>query len=357
VLAGHGYTNVLGGVHHITGKSVHDMREHGFHVLLNEDNLAEDVPDLHERAARFLAETPRSPWFFSLGFDQTHRDSRHDDPDSGACFSQPSRYDPKALDGRYVMPPPLFPDGQETRGDMASFKEGARRLDERIGHVLDALDRHGYSENTLVIITTDHGIAWPGMKCNLTDHGIGVTLILRGPGGFSGGRVIDSMVTHLDLFPTMLALADLRPCSWLAGKSLLPLASGVVDPLHDTIFAEQGWHDAPEPQRAIRTTRYKYIRRFIPVGPRADNCDPGPTKKIAADAGFFDRELGDELLFDLRLDPQETWNRVTDPKLGAMRTALRHQLDDWMRRTNDPSLAGKPVPPPGLRGGPARSAT
>lgn len=232
---------------------------------------------------------------------------------------------------------------------MASFKEGARRLDLRIGHVLHALDLSGQTEDTLVIVTTDHGIAWPGMKCNLSDHGIGVMLMMRGPGGFSGGRVIDAMVTHLDVFPTVCELLQVNPPPWLQGKSLLSLMRGEVATIHDEIFAEQGWHEQPEPQRAVRTTRHKYIRRLDPVGPKSANCDEGPTKRLLQRAGYFDRPLGEELLFDLQIDPLEACNRVNDPALSGVLTEFRATLDGWMRRTEDPFLSGRAVSPPGIK--------
>ena len=73
-------------------------------------------------------------------------------------------------------------------------------------------------KNTLVIYTTDHGLAFPDMKCNLTDHGIGVALIMDGPVPFSGGRVIDSMVSHIDIFPTLCDLLEIERPAWLQGR-------------------------------------------------------------------------------------------------------------------------------------------
>ncbi len=91
--------------------------------------------------------------------------------------------------------------------------------------MLDALDANGLSENTLVICTTDHGIAFPRMKGNLTDHGIGVMLIMRGPGGFTGGKVYDALVSHIDLYPTICDLLEIEHPSWLQGTSLLAFNS------------------------------------------------------------------------------------------------------------------------------------
>ncbi len=342
-----GYLTVLGGVHHVGEKSLTEVDAHGFQLLLNADNLCEDVPDLHQRAASFVRQPTAAPWFLALGFDQTHRDNRQGDPKSGAGFSQPEPYDVRKIDGRYTRPPPGVVDRPETRADMASFKEGVRRLDARIGTVLSALERSGQADNTLVIITTDHGAAWPGMKCNLTDQGLGVMLMLRGPGGFKGGRVIDPMATHLDLCPTIAAVADLSRQSWWQGRSLLPLLRRPKATLHREIFAEQNWHELPDPQRAVRTARYKLVRRLVGRGPAARNCDEGPTKRVLRAAGFFDHPRARESLYDLILDPLELCDRISDPTLTAQRRRLGRALDRWMRATADPFPKGKGVPPPG----------
>ncbi len=348
VLAKAGYESVIGGVQHVTPKAT--VHQQGFTVHLNDRNVGEDLPDLHTRAGDYIAQAAKGgkPWFMSVGFDQTHRDNKQGDPTTGAGFSQPDPYDLADLDSRYTLPPPLYPDTPETRRDMASFKEGARRLDARIGHVLSKLDTAGVAENTLVIVTTDHGIAWPGMKCNLSDHGLGVMLMMRGPGGFDGGQALDAMVSHLDIFPTLVELLGLPKPDWLAGVSLLPLVRGDVADVRDHLFAEQGWHEKSEAQRAVRTRRYKYIRRLDPIGPKAANCDEGPTKNLLQPLGWFDRDLGTELLFDLYFDPQEACNRVSDPAYREILADLRTRLDGWMHETNDAFLAGTAVPPPGL---------
>src|SRR5207247_1678035 len=101
-----------------------------------------------------------------------------------------------------------------------------------------------------------------GMKCHLTDRGIGVMLILRGPGVFSGGKVCDAMVSQIDLFPTLCDLLEIEKPAWLQGRSLLPLLHGEAEEVNDEIFAEVTYHAAYEPQRCVRTRRWKYIRRY-----------------------------------------------------------------------------------------------
>ena len=170
---------------------------------------------------------------------------------------------------------------------MAAFKASARSLDQGIGAVLHALHDFGLAERTLLICTTDHGLAFPGAKATLFDRGIGVMMIMRGPGGFSGGKVIDSPVSHLDIYPTLCELAGVEQPEWLQGSSLMPLVRGETDALHEAIFAEVTFHAAYEPQRAVRTDRWKYIRRFDDYPhPVLANCDDGPSKDLLVAAGW-----------------------------------------------------------------------
>jgi arylsulfatase A-like enzyme len=109
------------------------------------------------------------------------------------------------------------------------------------------------------------------------------------------------------------------------------------------------WHAAYEPQRAIRTERFKYIRRWgdrrTPVLP---NTDDGPSKELLLRHGWGEREIPEEQLYDLVLDPNEADNLATDPAHRATRDDLRARLEAWMRETDDPLLAGHVDPPPGV---------
>jgi arylsulfatase A-like enzyme len=281
-------------------------------------------------AADFLAQIPQ-PFFLSVGFFETHRP-----------FPEPG-------DGpHYCKPPATLPDTPEIRLDMAGFHAAARELDRGVGIVLGALEQHGLAENTLVIATNDHGMAFPGMKCTLTDHGIGVALIMRGPGGFGGGQICDALVSQIDLFPTVCDLVGVARPAWLQGQSLLPLLNNPSGRVNDAIFAEVTYHAAYEPQRAARTRRWKYIRRFadrrLPVLP---NVDESPSKEVWLAHGWGEQELDSEQLYDLIFDPNEANNRAGDPGLRAVLDDMRGRLDDWMQRTHDALLHG-PVPlPPG----------
>jgi N-sulfoglucosamine sulfohydrolase len=274
------------------------------------------------------------PFFLSVGFFETHR-----------RFFEPT----STHDELYARPPEHLPDLPEVRRDMAHFLASARSLDEGVNQVLAALERTGLDERTLVILTTDHGLPFPGAKATLFDRGLGVSLILRGPGGFLGGRVEDAMVSHLDILPTLCDLAGLPHPAYLQGSSLLPLANGETDRLHDELFAEITYHAAYEPQRAVRTDRYKLIRRFDPSqGPVLPNTDDGPTKDALVALGWDGWATEEERLHDVLLDPGEGRNLIHDPAYAGVARDLRRRLGRWMEETEDPLLRGPvPLPPRG----------
>lgn len=116
--------------------------------------------------------------------------------------------------------------------------------------------------------------------------------------------------------------------------------------LHQEVFAEVTYHAAYEPQRAVRTARYKYMKRFDDrhTGRVLANVDDSPTKDVMLRSGWTDVDPPQEALFDLWLDPGEGANRINDPALANVLSDLRGRLRNWMIRTDDPLLQG-PVPP------------
>ncbi len=327
-LAGEGYATTLVGIQHV----VRDPLTAGYQSVADLPNSR--ARNVAPEAARLLREQPMGqPFFMSVGFIETHRG-----------FPEPTT----AEDPRYYRPPAPLPDAPQTRRDMAQFAASARELDWGMGLVLQALEESGLAENTLVICTTDHGIAFPAMKCNLTDHGTGVMLILRGPGGYTGGAVSDALVSHIDLFPTICDVVGIPSPEWLQGRSLTPLMRGEADEVNDAVFAEVNFHAQYEPQRSVRTRRWKYIRRFVDrERPLLANCDASPSKTLWLDHGWADRRVDGEQLYDLVFDPHETRNLTGDPGAGGVLEEMRGRLDSWMEQSRDPLLRGPIQAPSG----------
>jgi N-sulfoglucosamine sulfohydrolase len=339
------------------GWSLNDYRQHWVHalrragyrsVLIGEQHVSEDpavigydeeieiashhatdvAPMANETMGRLI-----EPWFMSVGFFETHR-----------TFRAPT----SVRDTLYSLPPRNLPDTPATREDMAAFKASARSLDQGIGAVLNELHRLGLAERTLIICTTDHGLAFPNAKATLYDRGTGVMLLVRGPGGFSGGKVIDAMVSHLDIYPTLCELAGIEAPDFLQGKSLMPLVERRSGELHEAIFSEMTFHAAYQPQRAVRTRRWKYIRRFHDYPhPVLSNCDDSATKQLWVEHGWGEQVVPEEQLYDLIFDPNEAASLHDRPEHAEVLRSMRERLVAWMRETDDPLLDG-PIPlPPG----------
>jgi N-sulfoglucosamine sulfohydrolase len=326
-----GYRSALAGVQHITtfreGRG--PLEAIGYGELL--DTHGRGGEGIAEAAVEFLSRPHERPFFLSVGFVETHR-----------RFPEPGLED----DPRWCRPPMPIPDTEATRRDAAAFRATARVLDRNMGTVLAALDTNGLTDGTLVVCTTDHGIAFPSMKCNLTVHGTGVMLMMRGPGGFAGGRVCDALVSQLDVYPTVCDLLGVARPDRLQGRSLMPIVRGEADEVNDEIYGEVTYHAAYEPQRSVRTKRWCYIRRFggrdRPVLP---NCDDSPSKDVWLEHGWRDRATGEEQFYDCVFDPNEANNVAGRPEARSVLDEMRGRLDAWMRRTDDPLLAG-PVPAP-----------
>ena len=127
---------------------------------------------------------------------------------------------------------------------------------------------------------------------------------------------------------------------------MLPLIHEEAEQIHDAIFAEVNYHASYEPKRAVRTRRWKYIRRFDHhVGPVLPNVDDSPSKDVLLEAGWQQQIRPIEALYDLIFDPIESCNLVSDPSLAGVLEEMRIYLEEWMRETDDPLLHG-PVPAP-----------
>ena len=326
----HGYASALSGTQHIATKQGDKMP---YEVIGYDQDMGRDTT---KGAIEFLENTPEDPFFLAVGYETTHR---------GFPPLEESPYDP-----RYCMPPKPLPDTPKMREDMCRYMACAKLLDDSIGQVMDALEKSGKADNTLVICTTDHGIAFPRMKCNLQDSGIETMLIMRGPGGFKGGQIVDGMTTHLDIYPTICDVVGIEEPDWLRGKSLVPYAKDQVEQIHEECFFEVNYHAAYEPMRAVRTSRYKYIRRFEErKSPVLVNCDAGESKTVLLENGWQEQKVVSEMLFDLIFDPNECNNLANDEASQTLLTEMRDRLQNWMKKTDDPLLNGSVPKPEGAR--------
>ncbi len=332
-LGSQGYETILSGIQH---EATH-AEDLGYQRILGrllESKRTEpaETDDLAnaEKVARFIREKHNGPYFLSYGMFNTHRP-----------------FPLSRVKEQYLTPPLPLPNVPEVREDYSGFLTSVRVMDQCVGIIMDALQDSAQDHDTLVLYTTDHGPAFPKMKCSLYDSGIGVAMILKFPDkpGYPSGMATDALVSQIDVFPTICDVLQIPQPKWIQGQSLYPLLRGETTHVRDAVFAEVNYHAAYQPMRCIRTSRYKLIRSFLSQLPLA-NLDDSASKAFLLNHGYKEMFEGmTEELYDLYLDPGEMVNLANSRKHHDIRQELGVRLQRWMTVTDDPLLHG-PVPKP-----------
>ena len=159
---------------------------------------------------------------------------------------------------------------------------------------------------------------------------------------FNGGKVLDQMISNIDLMPTLLDFIGADTPENIEGKSFLPVLRDATFPFRSEIFTEKSFHEIYDPMRSVRTREFKYIRNFEP----SESLYQIP---LDIERGLSGQELKDKIktkraeeeLYDLKNDPNEDNNLINDPAYEAVLIELRQNLVNWMKKTNYPLLKGK----------------
>jgi len=284
-------------------------------------------------ATAFIEANASSAFYLELDFMDTHRDDRGEFE-----FAEGFPVDPEET---RVPEYWALPDWPEIREEVARYYSNAAKMDAMIGQVLARLEELGLAEKTLVGFVSDNGPPFPGNKLTLYDRGIGTPLLLRWPGRIPAGAVNESLVSTIDLMPTLLEAAGCPIPPEVQGESLLPLIRGESRrPARDAIFAEMTYHVDTLPMRAVRTARWKYIRSYSDDAVGLDQCAhmDWAHRVCELPSQGWTRPRVPEELYDLESDPNEQVNLAARPELEAELAMVRARLDRLMAETRDPYL-------------------
>ncbi|SEQ70046.1 sulfatase family protein [Piscibacillus halophilus] len=322
-----GYHTALFGMFHESVNGELDPEKLGYQDYTEvPGNFARDVTD---RFVDFLKMYDgEKPFYASVGFEETHRP-----------FDQYEPVDPDTVDI-----PEYLPDTPEVREDFARFYRSVMDMDEAIGRIKRAVEENGLQENTIIIYTTDHGLAFPRAKGTLYDSGLETAFIIKFPDGMvTQGYQADQMLCNIDILPTILELVGGDVPEGFDGVSFWPLLKGETEEGRESFFAEMTWHDQYHPMRGIRTNDYKYIRNFGD-GPKVYmpyDIHSSPSGRVVRE-DYYVPNVKEEL-YDLREDPHELHNVAGDGAYAEVLVDLRERVERWMKETDDPILEG-PVP-------------
>jgi hypothetical protein len=269
---------------------------------------------------------------------------------------------------------PHFPDSNEVRSDVADYYFEVQRFDSLVGDAIKVLEESGELDNTIVVMTGDHGMPFPRCKSNNYDSGARVPLAIRWPSKVKAGTVVNDFVSLVDVAPTFYQAADLDVPSDVSGRSLLSLLAGkdksdrsyVLHGKERHVPGQEGKDMGGYPTRAIRTHDFLYLHNFRPdrwpagtpnyqmaaiKGAWLSDCDNGPTKtymvensdKDAHHRRLYELAFGKRTaieLYDLKKDPDQLVNIAADSGYAETVKKLKAHLFAELEKTNDPRVTG-----------------
>lgn len=266
---------------------------------------------------------------------------------------------------------PFMPDNDIVKGDFLDYAVEVEWFDRHIGLAIKALEESGKLDNTLIIITSDHGMPFPRIKGQIYDEGYHVPFIVYWKGVVKARRSVDDFIGFQDVAPTLMEAAGYEPDSQMSGHSFLDVIkskrSGQIDATrdheilckerHDVGRASEDGVDLAYPVRGIRTERYVYSINYKserwPAGnPEYGyrNCDNSPTKSYLlslkpadADYKYYEMAFGkrvEEELYDLKDDPHSMTNLAYDPAYEELKAQLRKRMEKELTATGDPRMFG-----------------
>lgn len=300
------------------------------------DFVKDSVPSGCELWVDVLKTRPKDkPFFLWLASHDAHRGY------------SPNTFDPPTSPDNVVVPPYL-PDCPETRGDLAMYYDEICRLDSYMGKVLAELEDEGVLDNTFVLFISDNGRPFPRDKTTVYDSGVKTPFIVRYPKLARAGSHTASLVSSVDIAPTVLELAGLAPLPGFQGSSFLPILRDPKAVTREYAFAEHNWHDFAGCERGVRSERFNYIRNWRPDLPGTPPADAfqSPTwdamqklykagKLPPQQATCFTAPRPAEELYDMQKDPFELDNLADDPEYAPVLRQMREALDKWQSETKD----------------------
>lgn len=235
-----------------------------------------------------------------------------------------------------------YPDSPVARDEYANYLDAISLSDGYLGQLLARLEAEGLAKNTVVVVSSDHGPLFRG-KQFLYDGGVHIPLLIRFPDGRSAGAVDGRFVSGIDIAPTLLGFAGIRPpAGAMQGQDIFGPAS---TPRPHVFIARDRMDTSIDRMRGVRTKQFKYIRNYMPATPYMQHNEYKeqnyPTWNLVKDWAkqgkltkeqslFASAEKPIEELFDVQADPDEVRNLAADPKHRETLKHLRSLVDGFV---------------------------
>jgi N-sulfoglucosamine sulfohydrolase len=390
VMARAGYRTAQIGKYHVAPETVYHFETY---LQGNERNAVA----MAEACRGFLTQTSdERPFFLYFATSDPHRGGGKDE--DSQLELKPDLFGNKPHDGAHpgikevfydpaqVPVPHFLPDTPETREELAQYYQSCSRVDSGVARLVQILKEADLYDKTLIVFTSDHGMAFAGGKTTVYEGGLRVPLVVRDPYQSQRGVASDALVSHVDITPTLLDYAGgldresggpkdpLDPASFWKergealtenrdgnqkftayhGKSWLPCLADPQQPHHETLFASHTFHEIQMyyPMRVVRDKHYKLIWNIAYPLPYPFASDLWAASSWQAqwakgkEAPYGNMTVGRYIqrpqfeLFDIAADPHETTNLAdSEGHRGVLETykaklkAMQAALDDpWIMK-------------------------
>lgn len=291
------------------------------------------------------------PFCFWLGTTEPHREY---ELDSGI------RAGKKPAD---VVVPAYLPDNDIVRRDLLDYAMEVEWGDQQFGKALQVLEAAGELENTIIVMTSDHGMPFPRVKGQIYEDAFHLPLAIRWGSKIKAGRVVDDFVNVRDFAPTFLELAGLPIHEQITGHSLVNILksdkSGTIEKDRNVMLAGKERHDLGRPNdlgypvRSIRTSEFLMVHNYEPdrwpaCNPETGlgNCDDSPTKSflVQEQGKFYNLAFGKRPAYELyRIsdDPECMNNLAADTAMAEIRKGLLDKMEKMLIEEKDPRALGQ----------------
>jgi arylsulfatase A-like enzyme len=254
-------------------------------------------------------------------------------------------------DPNKIKVPKYLVDNELTRIDLSKYYDEISRFDFYIGKVVKELKKQNVLENTMIIVMADNGRPFPHSKTRLNDQGVKTPFIINYPKLNKGNKTSNSLISSIDIAPTIIELAKINKIDNFQGESFLDIIKKPENPFRNYIFSEHNWHDYESHQRMVRNKNYLYIRNSRPSFPQEGPLDAinsmtyldlknGKKDNTLTDlqAEIFLKPRSSEEFYDLNKDPFQFDNLIISDK-GIYKSEkyneLKIILDVWIKETGD----------------------
>ncbi len=258
---------------------------------------------------------------------------------------------PMLVDTSSIPIPGYYPNISVVRKDVGRKYSNIEELDAQIGDWLNRLEKEGLLDKTIIFFWSDHGGPLLRQKRAVGNTGLHVPLIVRFPDKRMAGTVIDDVVSLMDLGPTVMSLAGIKPPEYMQGKAFL--GDYMAQEKREVVYGSADRFDEVyDFSRSVIDGKFSYIRNFDPGLPLIYRnqyreqidmtrklIEMHKNGELEGGAAYIFRDNRDvEELYDLENDPDEINNLAYRPEYREQLLKMRKQLAAWQLKVNDKGL-------------------